>query len=350
MKKIKKPLTICSTDWHLNKDNLEQIKDLVRQKIALANRYDIKTVFLLGDVYTSRKAIEEFILNTFGEILDMFKDAGIKLICIAGNHDKINQEKKESYLTPFRNHPNFMLIELCGGIPIGDIMFHMVPYFKDEVYVEQLDSLIEYIGKENFKTKKRFLLTHQSVNGVKNNDGTKVVDGFDPDVFDLFDKVLVGHYHNRSKVGENVYYIGSIAANNFGEDNEKGFTLVYDDGSLGFEKSKFKEYHKFTIDLSKDTYTKLIDEHKTSDNNIRFEFVGKDEDFVQVDIDMIKSLGIDVKRKRQDVEATICVAEQDEVIEFDSITIMSEFDKFCAKENVADMEFGKSILKQALNK
>jgi DNA repair exonuclease SbcCD nuclease subunit len=62
------------------------------------------------------------------------------------------------------------------------------------------------------------MVTHIGFDGVVNNDGSEVESVLKPNKFSRFTRVLVGHYHNASKLGENVYYTGSVYQNNFGED------------------------------------------------------------------------------------------------------------------------------------
>ena len=61
-------------------------------------------------------------------------------------------------------------------------------------------------------------------------------------------KVFSGHYHDQQKIG-NFYHIPSIQQNNYGEDSDKGFTVLFGDGSHELVKSDFKEYIKVQVDL-----------------------------------------------------------------------------------------------------
>ena len=67
-----------------------------------------------------------------------------------------------------------------------------------------------------------------------------------------FKAVLCGHYHNRVKIkNTNIEYIGSSRQGNFGEDEEKGYTILYSDGSYGFVKNEVNTRYK-TIELNAD--------------------------------------------------------------------------------------------------
>lgn len=60
-------------------------------------------------------------------------------------------------------------------------------------------------------------------------DGTEVKSELKPSMFEMFKKVYLGHYHNYQRVGSNIYHLGSVQQNNFGEDEKKGFWLLDSD-------------------------------------------------------------------------------------------------------------------------
>lgn len=353
---MKTPLSITSTDWHLTRNNRDQIKDLIRQKIQLAKKLKINKVFCTGDIFQARKAQEEIVLNTFGEILDMFKEADIQLICIPGNHDKVSQSGTESYLTPFKNHPALFLIEIMGGVSIGNIIFSCLPYFDDETYKQKLAELIEYrfANKKEYPALQKeydFLLTHQAFNGAINNDDSKVENDLKPTLLSQFDKVLVGHYHNKDDQGK-IVYIGSICQNNFGEDDQKGFTIIYDNGEIEFYKAKFREFRKITLDVDKLSLQQLKTEiGKISDvnqANYRLELTGDNKKLDSIDVDVYKSLGFDVKLKSKESQVNIESAIQGQRIEFNNDSIVEEFNKFCEQEKIENVEAGMNYLNKIL--
>ena len=345
---MKIPIAINSADWHLKETNIEQIKSLVLQQITLAKELSVKYLLVAGDIFNSRKAQSEAVLNAFGQILDICTKNDVTLICISGNHDKCDNDKEDSFLTPFRNHPNFDLIHSYGMRKINDICFHFLPYYNEVVYLDYLGKIIENLQPSC----KNFLITHQGIEGVKNNDGTEVKSSIKKDLFQGFDKVLVGHYHQRGVLNKNIHYIGSICQNNYGEDQEKGFTIVYSNGAIEFKRSEFKVFEKIVIDqnLSKKELNQLILDNKSENKNIRFEFITSTEDKSLIDIDFIKSQGIDVKIKRKDIEQTVDLAESGEKVQFTDTSIIAEFKIFCEKEEVQYQEFGEEMLNKVLNK
>jgi exonuclease SbcD len=288
-------------------------------------------------------------LHEFQNILNIFSDEDMYLVAIPGNHDKSDYKSEISYLDSFKHHPGFILFD-TGGSPVPGIC--MLPYFLELDVYEQKMKLLKTI-KNDYNHSKNFniLITHVAVNGVKNNDGSKVQNEINEDLFDGFDKVLIGHYHNRSIVKDKFHYIGSAFQHNFGEDDEKGFTLVMDDGTLEFVKSDFKKFIKIEIDIdstSKKELNDLCNQYGGNpNNNIRFVFKGEHEKLQAIDTSLFLSLGIDVKRESNELIIGVQEAENDEFVSFDKSSIKTEFEEFCI-ENKIKSKTGLDYLQKVL--
>ena len=333
-----KALTVLSTDWHLKKENIDQIKDLVQQQCELALELEVDTLICLGDIFDSRIAQREDVLSAFGEILDMIDSYGLKLWAIAGNHDRTVYSSPKSFLSPFKGRDYFKLVDRIARLPFlqEKIQLNFIPFFSEEVWVEQFESLRKTPQLPVLEGCKEILLTHIAVTGSRNNDGTMVSSSLSPGLFKDFFKVFSGHYHDQQKIGSNFYHIPSIQQNNFGENAEKGFTVLYADGSHELIKSKFKEFVKVQIDLDtieSDELLSLKRKYKGSDSNIRFEFKGSDNVLKSLKKEDFTSIGIDVKTKSREVEDDIIFSESTEVIEHTGGSIIEEFKKCCEKEN-----------------
>lgn len=347
---MKTPLTLLFTDLHIHLHNENEVINIIEQIIVKCNENNIKQVTCLGDVFESRKAQPLQSLKTWERILKLFYDAGIDLICISGNHDKVMYSSENSYLDQYQHWPGFKLIRDYEEIDIEEgIRFHFIPYFEEETtyltYLEQVRLL---------KDGKNYLFTHIGIDGVINNSNEEVKNPVTKKVFKQFDKVFTGHFHNISTHG-NIEYIGSIMPKDFGEDNNKGCTILYSDGSHELIKLNFKEYEKVVINV--DTFDKgkeqeLLQKYSNHKNNIRFEFIGNSSKINSLDKIKFESVGIDVTTKNAEVEETVNVAEYDEFIEFDSNTLLKEFDEFCEKNELAgeDKLIGLGYLEQKLNR
>jgi len=117
MKSQQKALIIQSTDWHLKKENIDQIKDLVMQQCELALELEVTRLVCLGDIFDSRIAQREDVLSAFGEILDTINSYGLELWAIPGNHDKTVYSSHKSFLDPFKGRDYFKLIDKVARLP-----------------------------------------------------------------------------------------------------------------------------------------------------------------------------------------------------------------------------------------
>lgn len=344
----KKILATFSTDWHIKDDNTEQIIDIVTQQCELNKESGCKTMVCLGDIFNSRKSQTLLVLNTFGKILDIIASYDLMLYCIPGNHDKTSYESEESFLDQFKYHPCFKLINRTDILKFENerIILYFLPFFSNELWLDRMD----YLNfEDSFKEgDKHILCSHIAVQGSRNNDGTKVESSIKPSMFKSFYKVFLGHYHNQQQIGSNIFHLPSIQQNNFGEDEDKGFTVLYEDGSHELVKSKFKPYKKVKIDvdkLSKSELNEVINEYTKEAQNsyVRFILEGREENLKSIDKDKFLQAGIDVKTKSNEIG----IIEDFDTVEISQYTddnIVEEFEQFCEEKGL-DFKQGIKYLK-----
>ena len=344
-------LSIFLTDTHLSPVTEDINISIFNQVREEAKKLGLTNVYHLGDIFDARKAQPLQTLKTFEKILDDFAADGMVLIAIPGNHDKNDYKSENSYLDPFKHHPAFKLISTFEIIKLADnVRLICIPFFSENaVFSTYFDKAVSYIKKGQ----KCFLMTHIAVNGVKNNDGSKVENTLSKEMFSKFEQVFVGHYHNQSIIGKNINYIGSAFQHNFGEDENKGFCILHDDFEIEYIKAVFPKYKKIIVDLSKTSpkqTEQLIKEHKSENYKVRFVFKGSFEQVNAIDKNLFKKQGIDVKLESAELEAGIEEAEQDEFVSFDKTGIENEFEIFCTENKIEDKKTGKKYINQILNK
>ena len=350
----KKALAVFSTDWHLKKENIDQISKLIVQQCELAKKLEVEYIIGLGDVLDSRVSQREEILTAFADILDIIHSYGLKFILIPGNHDKTLYTSNNSFLTPYRHHPCLTLVSREGYLPFRDqdVYLHFLPFWDEAIWIEMFNKLKGHINESEKKfAGKQILCTHIAVTGSKNNDGTFVSSEISPKIFKDYFKVFSGHYHDQQQIGSNFYHIPSIQQNNFGENPDKGFTVLYSDGSHELVESEFKSYIKVVIDLEKtddEAMNKYKRTYKGMDANVRFEFLGPESMLKAIKKEDFNVLGIDVKTKVKEIEDDIVFSETAEIIEHTKETIKEEFKKFCDKEKL-DEAVGSKYLNKKLN-
>jgi len=340
------PLAALISDVHIDLNNLEETIEVLAQVLDYCEHHDIRRVILLGDVFTERTGQNMFALNVFLWFCLEFEERGIHLHMFPGNHDKVDQELKDSYLDVYGGLPNISLYNEESTLEIKDNLLCFLPFFpEDGSYIQRLSN-IQSETKRTHK-KRKFLFTHIAVNGVRNNDGSTVKSGLQRKLFSAFDRVYIGHYHDYQEVGANIIYIGSLRPQNYGENNEKGITILYPDGNIELVELQFPQYLKFTFDVSKPVKLKLAQKlckkYGDSKDNIRFIFKGTPEQLSLVDKSEFERVGIEVKKESVVVNIAKSV-EETNIERYDKTNIKRLFIRFCA-ENEVDSKKRKLGLK-----
>lgn len=337
---MKQPLAIISTDWHIKTDNKESILSIVEQEIALAQERGVGTILWLGDVFDSRTSQSQELLTLVDSILNMYHLAGLTVHCIPGNHDKTDYGDDRSFLTVFKYHPNFHLHEEPDVVYFGAVKFWFMPFYRQDVYLEKFQQCMP-LGQ-------CVLFSHTAIQGSINNDGSKVESSINASLFKGFEKVFLGHYHNRQQPAKNIFHLPSVQQNNFGEDEDKGFTVLYDDLSFESVKSVFKPYREIVVDARTVTSEELAELSKSSIDgvNLRLTFIGDQQAVKKIDRKKFSAVGINVQVKYDDID----VEDTDEshgITVLDGSSISELFENFC-KEKGYDYAKGYKLLKEIM--
>lgn len=356
MKKDKKPFALFVTDIHLTKDNGELVKDLWRQCIKICKENKVKKIICGGDIFTNRSSQPLSCLTDFKEMIKMLQSSGIGLSVIPGNHDKTDPDSNVSYLSLFDRD---IKVYASGGLEIYSYELEVayIPFFTDENWLKEYSKIMDLIdaqitdGDLNANAVK-FLITHSGFDGVMNNDGSKVESIIKPSMFkEDWAKVLIGHYHNASKLTKNVIYAGSLYQNNYGETYEdKGATLMFTDGSIEHVPLKFPKYLKETLDVNDaETLRMLLEKYEgNTEDHIRFIFTGKKCDATKIDTAELSKRGIEAKFKADETEEAITSSESESVMCYDKKSIQKDFIKFCSENSIKGkhLKYGLKLMKE----
>lgn len=335
-----KPLAIFLTDTHLKENNQDLVIDIFRQAVKLCLELKVKKIFHGGDFFTSRTSQSLQVLITFyDEILKLLSDNDIVMYSIAGNHDKTNQDSEKSYLDIFRHRKCIKVIRSEECFDFKGITIGFLPFFTDS-YKERLKnikSLAKDLGNDY-----NILITHHAFNGAINNDGSVVDDSNSTKLVKFWDKVLVGHYHDENQFS-NIIYTGSAYQGNYGEAIEdKGFTIIYDNGGHEFEPSKFPKYIKIKLNVN-DNVDNEIEMFSSKGDNVRFIFSGDKTDIHKIDRQKLDALGIDVKFELNEVNEEILKVEQGDFSSMSKKNIMTYFKEYCDIQEIDKTKMSKGI-------
>jgi len=339
------------TDLHLREDNWQICRAIFVEIVEVCKKEKIDTVAFLGDFVDSRKALSFDVFQTMQYFERLMSQNNIKVYCLVGNHDKQDYLSESSWLDMFDSSDTIEVVK--GRMFIEELQAVGVPYFdeKSKVCSEHLEGAIKIaLGRKEKTGQDIDLLTHLAISGVKNNDGSEQENNITPASLKVFRNVKVGHYHNRSKLGDNIEYIGSTRQNNFGEDSDKGYTITESDTG---ESTR----HRFTCVPSYETVTIDLTEHKTSesvmkalnkakkgfseDARVRLVAEGPEELTSLIPSKDCKSLGIRIKHKKSDVEVDTSYINIEEYEPLTDESIVVEWKSF--KDNI------KGVSKSVIN-
>lgn len=341
------PCLLLLNDIHISKDNIPAFKANWQEAIDICRKMDVKEIAIGGDLFFSRAAQTLDVLLAVHDALLTAAEHGIHVTIAEGNHDKVNQENERGYCHVFDQHSNVLVCDEYVSLPLGDdcrFVLHMMGYFpEDGSFCTRLDRL-----KEEALDPKRlnFLYIHEGINGALSQPNDKELPA---KIFEDFDKVFVGHYHNRTIIDKTrIEYIGSSRQHNFGEDEEKGYTVIYTDGSHEFIKNQANTRYRVIDVLAERAGLHLMDELREIDADGRYKVK------VRVHAPQAAMKSVD-KAALLDAGATKVelIADDEEMLEvaasslfekFDSHRIRETYEEFCREKQIDDVAIGLEYL------
>lgn len=250
---MKRPIALLANDLHISTDTISEFEKNWQELLSICCQRHIDDVVIGGDMFTSRSSQSLATLRAVDKALE--DNCGLLITIAEGNHDKVDLEDTFGYNHIFRHIPNVNVVDNYEILEWEDCDFILLvmSYFPENgSFINNLNAAVQ-IAKlrcgDIVKSERDIILyVHEGIHGAL---GDFEIDGELPQEPLLrFKAVLSGHYHNRIKIkGTNIEYIGSSRQHNFGEDEEKGYTILFDDGSYEFVKNQVNTRYK-TIELT----------------------------------------------------------------------------------------------------
>ncbi|NDW10966.1 phosphoesterase [Dysgonomonas sp. 520] len=351
MSKNSYPCVLMLNDIHISKDNIPEFTANWNEALSVCEQFSITLIALGGDLFLSRAAQTLDVLLAVHDALLSAEKNGINIILVNGNHDKVDQESIRGYCHVYNPHSNVTVVDdfLTIEEPGWKFSLHMVAYFPENgSFTEKLGALVT--GGLN-EEKINYLYIHEGINGALAHSSDHELPA---NIFKDFDRVFVGHYHDRIIVkGTNIEYIGSSRQHNFGEDEEKGYTIIHNDGKYEFIKNKVNTRFK-TIDVPVDKAgDQLCDELE----EIKAE--GRYRVRVRVHSSAAKASTVDKSKLLSAGAGKVEIITTDPEImdtlpsslfeKFDNRKIMENYEEFCKEKNIENIELGLSYLSKIEN-
>ena len=347
MAKENYPCLLLLNDLHVGKENIPEFTANWNEALSICESMGISEIAVGGDVFLSRAAQTLDILLAVHDVLLLAAERGIRVTLANGNHDRVCLESERGYCHIFDQHRNVVVVNDYMTLPVGDgesVLLHLIPYFpEDGSFTEKLES----VKNKGFNpTKLNFLYLHEGINGALSQPCEKELPA---KLFEGFDKVFVAHYHNRCSIPKtNIEYIGSSRQHNFGEDEEKGYTVLYNDGSHEFIRNKVNLRYK-VIDVDAGDVnihlTDLLDEMKADGRcrtKVRVHATAAQASSIQKE-KLLNAGASKVEIVTEETEATE-VSASGLFEKFDSRKIRDTYEEFCREKEIAEVELGLSYL------
>lgn len=213
---------------------------------------NISKVLILGDTWEDRKNLNVNALTAAREMFfDKLLEYGIEVTAILGNHDVFyrNTNHVNSMDIIESSYSNIHVVEEYEEITIGSKTFGLMSWVNNE----NIQRNVERIEKANTN----YLLSHMEIKNFEMTKGNVADKGFEPSIFNKYDKVLSGHFHIMNEIG-NIRYIGNPFQTNWDDyASDRGFH-VYDSTAdeFIFIKNTYETYDviAYTDDFEIETF------------------------------------------------------------------------------------------------
>ncbi|MBT9670545.1 hypothetical protein GPK34_00640 [Secundilactobacillus kimchicus] len=256
--------------------------DTLNKVFGIAEKENAVVVFN-GDLYNQRKQIDQVVFNEITKAIA----TGSRLLkqpiyVLVGNHDQYDNSPKPASSVEYLEtvNPNIHVINSVESVSINskdntDLIF--MPYSEDtDMILKGLDDVVASLpDKDN-----AYLFAHIGVSGSKQGRWNHKLGG----AFNLdelhpkrFSQIVLGHYHLRQELTDNVYYVGNTVPLNHNDDSQsKGVVLIdTEDNSHKFIEMDNPKF--YTVDLAVDKMTPEELQELSAKNFVKVIAHSKDE-------------------------------------------------------------------------
>lgn len=335
---MKKPYALLFNDIHADKDNLNEFCRNWDEALSVAKSKGISRMIIGGDLFQARAAIPLSVIKAVHFCIKHTQLAGVKICIIRGNHDLVDQEDSYSYCNIFGEMDGVKVIEKWDVLKLDDkTNLFMCGYYPEDGTatdkIAEMEKEIDTTPPDSVN----ILYCHWGISGALSRPSSTELP---VKAFRAFDWVLVGHYHDRCRINNsNVEYIGASRQANYGEDEAKGYTVLYDDGSTEFVQNE-ANIRYMTIESELETVDEDIRNVKELDNpqyRVKVKLhvpVGKEADkkgLIDAGVAKVEIINEDIE-----VQET---TEYNLEAKFDKAGIKEEYVKDC-EENDVDPQLG----------
>lgn len=329
---------IWFSDLHVNAATITRALRVLQLCRETALARGIRKIVCTGDFWDLRGTLNVRQLNDICDEFERWRELGLELILVPGNHDQVTTSGLVHGLRVFDAYPNIQV----ATDPILDMeeMIAFLPWREDTAEQYEMVEALDAGGWTIFG--------HLEVEGAISNTSHIAPGKVTVKLIESVARACyVGHYHDRQKIGKCTWYPGSPFEMNMGERNKPhGIAIVYSD-RVDPEFIDFPEFPQHR------RYQLLVQERKLIDLDGR-EDIPRAQDTVELlwphglDQTVLKT-AISVF-KTCDVRPVAIPAERDDSIPVVALTLDDAIEVYVTQEVGDDaigpmlIELGKELL------
>lgn len=246
---------LVTSDWQCDYENLELCSKAAEEILQLKKEHGFEVLVHAGDLKRAYNPIDVRVVNFWMRTIGKWKQDGLEVLVNLGNHDKVGMHvDKQNWFPVIRKAGAKAYDEPDTFSRIG-----FLPFRRSSVLLKrEAKDLVKRGGLL------KILIFHCDLKNARYNVLSRS-ENSEMTVVDLYpDKYMFcvgGHLHFQHKVADNVWYVGSPFATDWGEANQKkGYLLIdtekrtikrirskipgwYDPSWPGFEEAKPESWY-----------------------------------------------------------------------------------------------------------
>lgn len=220
---------------------LQSTLDAMREHAAAVKAAGGNKLFLAGDTFHKRGEVAPSVLNP---VMDLFRELvaeGFEIYVIPGNHDlERNESMRVGNAVTALEALGVVVAHETYEVPIDDghSVFLFPWYAKVEDLIAAMKAAREQVAvweKKHGKAVHLDAVIHAPIDGVLPHlpEHGLTHEGLSGTGFN---RVLCGHYHHHRHMGDEVYSVGALTHQTWGDVNSKaGYLIVTDDQVKHYE-------------------------------------------------------------------------------------------------------------------
>ncbi len=346
-----KPVALLCNDLHIAGDVIEDFILNWDEMLDLCRQNDVSHCIIGGDLFTDRSSQPLDVLMAVKSCIEKAERLDIDLIIAIGNHDVTDKNASYGYPTLYEAYPNVTVVndKTCLFTLSKNLSLAIMRYWmEDDVFEEKLEEFCKSMKDIKVNLKDIILYVHEGISGGL---GIEAKHEVPKELFGRFHSVLSGHYHNRMRIkGTNIQYIGSSRQANFGEDEDKGYTLLYDDGKTEFIQNQANMRY-VTLEVGFDDLSnRFLDKVRSYRDDgyyVRIKLSCTEAQRKSVDKEALIDAGMTKIEYDTEEAVSANITDEDLSKKYDSNEIKTEYTAYCTEKDISS-ELGITYLNKAL--